>query len=96
MDGGTAVNLTLNGSGRQKYLDPDHHTLLLSVIRDDLKLKSSFFTLEMADDSVRIHGHGYGHGVGLCQDGAIEMARVGYSCEDILMFYFHNVKLVNR
>ncbi len=66
------------------------------MLRDDFKLKSSFFTIEESDGSVILHGHGYGHGVGLCQEGAIEMARVGYSYIDILMFYFHGVSLIDR
>ncbi len=68
----------------------------MSMLRDDFKLKSSFFTIEETDNSVILHGHGYGHGVGLCQEGAMEMARVGYSYIDILMFYFHGVSLIDR
>jgi stage II sporulation protein D len=84
------------GNGRQKYLYPEKQIISLTLLRDDFKLKSSFFTLERSNGNIILHGHGYGHGVGLCQDGAIEMARVGYSCIDILMFYFHGVTLVNR
>lgn len=84
------------GSARQKYLFPENQKVSLTLLRDDLKLKSSFFSIEESDGSVILHGHGYGHGVGLCQDGAIEMARVGYTFIDILMFYFQGVTLVNR
>jgi stage II sporulation protein D len=83
-------------TGRQKYLYPERQKVSMTLLRDELKLKSSFFTLEESNGSVILHGHGYGHGVGLCQDGAIEMSRVGYSYIDILMFYFHDVKLVER
>ncbi len=86
----------INGAGRQKYLYPKTQKVSLSILRDDFKLKSSFFTLEETSGSMILHGHGYGHGVGLCQEGAIEMARVGYSYIDILMFYFHGVNLVDR
>ncbi len=68
----------------------------MTLLREDFKLKSSFFTIEELNGSVILQGHGYGHGVGLCQEGAIEMARVGYSCIDILMFYFHDVSLADR
>jgi stage II sporulation protein D len=80
-------------TGRQKYLDREDKKLLLSDIRAQLKLKSSFFYVEPGANSVIIHGHGYGHGLGLCQEGAMEMARVGYSYVDILMFYYHNLSL---
>jgi stage II sporulation protein D len=93
---GLASHLTISGTARQKFLDPDPHRLSLSTIREDLKLKSSFFSLQTINGTVLFQGHGYGHGVGMCQEGAMEMARVGYTYVDILMFYFHNVKLGNR
>jgi stage II sporulation protein D len=83
-------------SGRQKYLYPEIQKVPLTMLRDDLKLKSSLFTVAESNGTVILHGHGYGHGVGLCQEGAIEMAKVGYDYIDILMFYFHGVTLVNR
>ncbi len=36
----------------------------------------------------RLRGRGYGHGVGLCQAGAYEMAAEGHSDTQILSFYF--------
>jgi stage II sporulation protein D len=87
---------TIIGPGRQKFLLPESQKIPMSLLRDDFKLKSSFFTIEILNGTVTFHGHGYGHGVGLCQEGAIEMARVGYSYIDILMFYFHGVSLVDR
>jgi len=44
-------------------------------------------------DRVRIQGQGYGHGVGMCQFGAIGMAQAGYSCEQILRFYYQGAQL---
>ncbi|MBQ3643484.1 MAG: SpoIID/LytB domain-containing protein [Candidatus Riflebacteria bacterium] len=35
----------------------------------------------------------YGHRVGMCQDGAIGMALIGYSCSNILGFYYPNTKI---
>ncbi len=80
-------------TGRRKYLDRVSKKIPMKNVREDLGLKSSFFWLEEGNGSVIIHGHGYGHGLGLCQEGAMEMARVGYSYVDILMFYFRNLKL---
>lgn len=39
-------------------------------------------------DKFAFIGRGVGHGVGLCQTGAAEMAREGKSYRDILAFYF--------
>jgi stage II sporulation protein D len=82
--------------GRIKYLDITTKSILLTDIRMQFNLKSSWFHIENNGTYVTIKGHGYGHGLGLCQEGAMEMARVGYNYVDILMFYFRGVELVNR
>ena len=46
-------------------------------------------------DSVVFSGRGYGHGVGLCQEGAMRMAELKYSFKDILNFYYKDVHLVD-
>jgi stage II sporulation protein D (peptidoglycan lytic transglycosylase) len=43
---------------------------------------------------VRLIGGGYGHGVGMCQCGAIGMARKGIKFDQILPFYYKNIRLV--
>ena len=67
----------------------------LKDIRRDLHLRSSFFTLESKKDSVIFHGRGYGHGVGLCQQGAIEMANRGMNYVDIIKFYYANTSIIH-
>lgn len=42
--------------------------------------------------SVEATGRGYGHGVGMCQHGALAMARAGYDCEQILRHYYHGIE----
>ncbi len=42
---------------------------------------------------VRIWGQGYGHGVGMCQFGAMGMAQAGYRYDQILRFYYRGVEL---
>ena len=44
--------------------------------------------IEDRGDAIAIHGRGYGHGAGLCQVGAYEMATDGYSASEILEHYF--------
>lgn len=44
--------------------------------------------------SVLFKGRGYGHGLGLCQWGAIGMSRLGYNYEQILKFYYQGIELV--
>ncbi|MCM1377633.1 MAG: SpoIID/LytB domain-containing protein [Clostridium sp.] len=51
-------------------------------------LMSSAFSLTIRDEMLLLEGKGWGHGVGLCQIGAARMAAEGYSCNDILSFYY--------
>lgn len=67
----------------------------LKTVRKDWKLNSTFFSIELKTDSVVLNGKGFGHGVGLCQEGAMRMAREGYSYKTILNKYYKNVNLVN-
>lgn len=57
-------------------------------------LWSALFRLDLERDAqgrlqrVVAHGRGYGHGVGLCQEGAVAMARRGFTCGQILAHYY--------
>ncbi|HHV65829.1 MAG TPA: SpoIID/LytB domain-containing protein [Peptococcaceae bacterium] len=42
------------------------------------------------------NGRGWGHGVGMSQWGAYNMAMQGYSYRDILAYYYHNSIIVKR
>lgn len=64
------------------------------VIRRDLDLKSAFFTITFEDDKVVFHGRGYGHGVGLCQEGAAAMAQSGFTVDQIIRHYYCDVHIV--
>lgn len=66
----------------------------LTDIRTHFKLRSSFFSIDVVSNSIRLKGRGYGHGVGLCQDGAINMARRGKTHTEILEHYFSKVRIV--
>lgn len=65
------------------------------TIRSDWQLKSAYFSIEERNDSIVIRGRGYGHGVGLCQEGAISMAKRGYKYDQIIKYYYRNVEIVH-
>lgn len=65
------------------------------TIRSDWQLKSAYFSIIEQKDSILITGRGYGHGVGLCQEGAIRMAKLNYSYEYIINYYYKNVEIVH-
>jgi len=66
-------------------------TMPFRKIRDDQQLRSSFFSVIASADSVLLRGKGYGHGVGLCQEGAMEMANRGNTYGQIIDFYYNEV-----
>lgn len=80
---------------RARYINIHGLDLNMRAIREHFKLKSAFFSIEDRDEVLIINGRGYGHGVGMCQEGAMEMARVNYSWLDIIHFYFRDVKVVD-
>ena len=65
-------------------------------------LYSSWFDVEKSFSSptrggreglFHLTGHGWGHGAGLCQIGAAQMAAEGHTYEEILHFYYHGTRL---
>ena len=67
--------------------------LMMKDIRKRFGLKSALFRIEENGDSIIFKGRGYGHGVGMSQEGAYEMSILGYSYEDIILHYYKNVKI---
>ncbi len=57
------------------------------------RVKSASFVADRAGDTFRLRGRGLGHGVGLCQMGAIERARRGATAEEILHAYFPSLEV---
>lgn len=52
------------------------------------RIPSTNFTITKDEDSVIFEGKGYGHGVGLCQWSALQMAREGKNYKEILSFFY--------
>jgi stage II sporulation protein D len=51
-------------------------------------VRSGFFTAAVGGGTVMLAGHGFGHGVGMCQHGAEGMARSGSAWSEILDVYY--------
>ena len=56
-------------------------------------LKSTLFEIKKDGDSFTFRGAGFGHGVGMCQMGAIGMANAGKSHKQILGHYYRGTHL---
>lgn len=61
-------------------------------VRSLLNLRSTDFAIEI-NESIKITTKGYGHGVGMSQYGANEMAKNGSTYEEILKHYYNNIEI---
>ncbi len=83
---------------KQEFRDPYFaDSIQLKEIRTDWHLRSTYFDISdnNIDNSIVLSGKGFGHGVGLCQEGAMRMAELGYDYLKILRFYYKEVHLIN-
>lgn len=56
-------------------------------------IKSTYFKASIEGGTLYLRGRGFGHGVGLSQWGARNMAEKGHSYKEILTFYYRDVSL---
>lgn len=63
-----------------------------SSIVKALGLRTSNFSITPADNII-VTMRGYGHGVGMSQYGAEGMARAGYKYDEILKYYYTDIKI---
>lgn len=57
------------------------------------RMKSTAFELRRTSAGFQFSGQGFGHGVGLCVIGAGQRAIAGSNANDILKFYFPNLRI---
>lgn len=79
---------------RKQYYILGKDSITFRKIRNDFRLRSAFFSIEIKDNTLLFHGRGYGHGVGLCQEGAIQMSKLGYNFMEIIDFYYQGVNII--
>ena len=60
-------------------------------VRRIFSLRSACFTIDAAAERVTFRVTGYGHGVGMSQYGANELARQGKTWQEILMWYYADI-----
>lgn len=87
--------LTFKQDNRKPYLEANNIKVPLKNVRTDLQLKSTFFSIYNQGDSVIFKGRGFGHGVGMCQEGAMRMAKLGYKYPDVINFYYQKTQLID-
>jgi stage II sporulation protein D len=57
-------------------------------------LRSSAFIVDKTEEGILIQGAGWGHGVGMCQSGAVTMANLGKTFDAILKHYYKKAELM--
>ena len=62
---------------------------------DATQIKSTLFDIVPKANGLTFRGRGYGHGVGMSQWGARQMAATGMKYQDILKYYYQGVRLVS-
>lgn len=67
-------------------------TFKMETVRRDFKWRSAYVLPEATAEGVVVHGYGFGHGVGMAQQGAMMMGRAGFDWKEILDFYFKDLE----
>ena len=67
-------------------------TFKMETVRRDFKWRSAYVLPEATTEGVMVHGFGFGHGVGMAQQGAMLMGRAGFDWKEILDFYFTDLE----
>lgn len=86
---------TYNQENRSAFYLHPSLGIPLRDLREKFGLKSTYFSTHLEGEKVVLEGRGFGHGVGLCQEGAMEMAKSGYDFTQIARFYFYNVTIID-
>ncbi|MFC1639700.1 SpoIID/LytB domain-containing protein [Gemmatimonadota bacterium] len=87
------------GSGEIPVYGPDLRRVFLTPERRPLgstAIEISTERLAGGGTSARITGAGWGHGVGMCQWGALGRARAGQTAQEILQTYYQGTRLERR
>ena len=88
--------LSRDESGRVSEVKIADKTYTGVEFRTLLNLRSADFDISVTDNGLEIITRGYGHGVGMSQYGANEMAKLGYNYKDIINHYYTNVKITSQ
>lgn len=87
------IVLEMDGAGYVTKIQVEKNQVDVDMFTEAFELSSSCFTIKEMDDHIRIVTKGCGHGFGLSQYGANEMAKDKKKYDEILKYYFSGVKI---
>ena len=84
------IDMLRNPDKKKNYYKTglDRDTQLKIPSASQPKLNKYGYSIEKAGNEFVFYGRGWGHGVGMCQWGAMAMAEQGYTAEQILTHYY--------
>ncbi len=85
-----------NDSNRVNYISIDGTVFKGTEFRTKLGLRSTDFALSLDENNVSITTYGFGHGVGMSQYGANEMAKNGKNYKEIINHYYNGVEIEKK
>ena len=88
------TNIIKNETNRIDEITINDRKFKGTKIRTLLNLRSTDFEITINEYTVKITTKGYGHGVGMSQYGANELAKLGYNYEEILKHYYTGIELI--
>ena len=104
--GDVALQLVVEGTKGKLIVETENKIRALlgdgdfQIVKQDGKgvkcgklLPSAFFSIAKNGRSYIIKGKGYGHGIGMSQNGANEMAKTGMSYKEILTYFYPGTKV---
>lgn len=92
---GRVVEMRFEGTTGKKVLQGNDLRMALGLRSNLIEALEPIHNRSGEIVEIRVRGRGWGHGVGMCQMGAVELARKGLSFEQILKRYYRGIDLVH-
>ncbi|MCL1946046.1 MAG: SpoIID/LytB domain-containing protein [Chitinivibrionia bacterium] len=93
--GRVAVLQVISDNGAYNYGKDKARFVLRRPTKDEGILKSANFDIKIEGSNVVATGIGFGHGIGMCQNGTLERARAGQDFKRILSAYYSQINFGN-
>jgi len=90
------IDIDRSKTGRINKITINNKTFKGTKFRTLLSLRSTDVEIKYDKENVYITTKGYGHGVGMSQYGANEMAKLGYTYDEILKHYYSGIEIMNK
>lgn len=89
----SVTNIQKDKSNRVSKITINNKEYTGIEVRKILSLRSTDFSINIKESTIEITTKGYGHGVGMSQYGANNMAKLGYTYEEILKYYYQDIEI---